>query len=169
MFGIRKRKVILVFLAVIVIFITITINFMYILTKFQQSEVIQTHLRREDKIRIIQLNLPDVYYRKQPENDLVGRYFIKYLNSGHRVNNLKELWSVANSWVSKTHIYKIRPQLGNILYALKNTKIIKTNLDNRGSQLKFLLTLEVSLCRTYHITVPIFISIYFIGQSRSCI
>lgn len=115
---------------------------MSILSK-SESEVIQAHLGVEEEIYKIYKQLKNTIDPKSKTDNLVGNKFIKYLNNGSLVDNLKQLWTEANSWVSKTEVYNIHHHLGNILHAIKKTKIIKADLDNRGSQLKFLLTLEV--------------------------
>ncbi|KAK9736517.1 Golgi casein kinase, C-terminal, Fam20 [Popillia japonica] len=122
-------------------FFIITINLVDILSKFQ-SEVIRTHLRIEDKIKKIQKHLPKIYYLRRDNTDLISNDFIQYLKSGGKVYNLDKLWNEVNSWVTKTQLYSIHPKLGDVLFALQNAKIVKCDLDNRGSQLKFLLTLE---------------------------
>lgn len=124
-------------------FFIITISLVDILSKFQ-SEVIRTHLRIEDKIKKIQKHLPKIYYLRRDNTDLISNDFIQYLKSGGKVYNLDKLWNEVNSWVTKTQLYSIHPKLGDVLFALQNAKIVKCDLDNRGSQLKFLLTLEVS-------------------------
>ncbi|KAF5283951.1 hypothetical protein FQA39_LY17192 [Lamprigera yunnana] len=58
-------------------------------------------------------------------------------------SNREMLWEKARSWVTSTQLFDYTSSdLGNVLDALKTAKIVKADVDSRGTQLKLLLTLE---------------------------
>lgn len=56
---------------------------------------------------------------------------------------LKKIWLIARKWVRARQIIpKEAPELSSILNALQNAKIIKSDVNRKGTQLKLLLTLD---------------------------
>ncbi|KAF5280407.1 hypothetical protein FQR65_LT03216 [Abscondita terminalis] len=76
-------------------------------------------------------------------NDSTIDYFLTNVKDFTSFINNEPVWEKARTWVSKTQLYDyMSPDLGNVLYALKTAKIIKADVDTRGTQLKLLLTLQ---------------------------
>ncbi|OTF74952.1 glycosaminoglycan xylosylkinase-like protein [Euroglyphus maynei] len=56
---------------------------------------------------------------------------------------LKKIWSIAKKWVRARQIIPEKaPELSSIIEALQHSKIIKSDVSRKGTQLKLLLTLE---------------------------
>lgn len=136
---IRKRKLLGFSITLIIIFIFSTY---YLLSRLTSTESEVRTVREQISFHLE--NLPEVYKTRKPyENDAIDK-FISNINSIATEETTK-LWQIANSWVSGTKLVELEsPHLGGLLSALKTSKIINSDLDTRGTQLKFLLTLEVS-------------------------
>ncbi|EFA06532.1 glycosaminoglycan xylosylkinase homolog [Tribolium castaneum] len=134
---IRKRKLLSISVTLIVVFIFSTYYLLTTLTS-TESEVRSTH----EKIYHHLKNLPQLYKTHKPlENDA----FDKFTSNVNVVINedVAKVWQIANSWVSGTKLVDLEsPFLGTVLSRLKTAKVVKADLDTRGTQLKFLLTLE---------------------------
>ncbi|XP_045461564.1 glycosaminoglycan xylosylkinase homolog [Harmonia axyridis] len=89
-------------------------------------------------------NLHDAYYLKpKPSTDKNTEIFIQNIRKYNVLRNFTYLWNLSNSWISNQYIVSHKhEEIGNIFRALKFAPIIKADLDGRGSQLKFLLTLQ---------------------------
>jgi hypothetical protein len=134
---IRKSRLLIISVILISIFL-ISTNYLLITLTDSENEVKSVHEKIYQQLE----HLPDFYKIRKPlENDVTDR-FIKNINVDDE-KNLKKLWNVARSWVSKTKIVDFEsPLLGSVLSALKKSKIIKADLDTRGTQLKVQLTLD---------------------------
>lgn len=144
---IRRRNLVLLSLLFFALFI-LTTNYLLI-TLPSESEV-RKQLTIEEKIYFELNKLPVEYtIRTLTEDKTVDIFLniIKSTNANFRQLNLDSLWREANSWVSKTQLINLTsPNLGKLFIALKKAKIISADVDTRGTQLKLLLTLEVSSC-----------------------
>lgn len=135
---IRKRKVIIISIALIIIFFISTNLLFSLLTT--EIEVRSIH----DHIYFHLNNLPSIYKHKEISNNDSFNIFLKYINSPIHETDVTKIWQIANSWVSKNRLVDHENSfIGSVLLAMQNTKIIKADLDTRGTQLKLLLTLEV--------------------------
>lgn len=146
---IRRRIILLCVITFLIIFV-FTTN--YLLTILPSSEIeVRKILTIEDKIYLILEKNPTRYDIKPSTDDKSVDIFLKNaknvnVDSEFTETNLIELWKEANAWVSKTQLVNFSsPSLGNVLYALKTAKIIKADVDTRGTQLKLLLTLQVGI------------------------
>nr|CAI5824554.1 unnamed protein product [Callosobruchus analis] len=140
----RKRNVLILSVTILVLFF-LTTNYLRSILPSNNS-VKYTSLSIEGKIQIEFKHLPRDY--KIPSL-LEHKSFSTFLNNikseKFELNseNLTNLWNEANSWVSKTQIFNMSsPNIGKVVYALKNAKILKADLDTRGTQLKFTFTLD---------------------------
>nr|XP_022913746.1 glycosaminoglycan xylosylkinase homolog [Onthophagus taurus] len=117
---------------------------MYVITNPQTVRIKIYSEIIEEKIQEKFNNLPDKYKRKSSKVDLITQNFIKYVQNEHKstANNVNELWKEANMWINKTQLYSITHKLGYVIDALKNSDILQVGLNPKGTQLKFLLTLE---------------------------
>ncbi|XP_018331863.1 glycosaminoglycan xylosylkinase homolog [Agrilus planipennis] len=88
--------------------------------------------------------LSNYFKTKRSINETAIKIFINELNKIVISKNTTEpLWNIARSWVSKTQLYNMSSiYLGDVIYALKSNKILKADIDSRGTQLKLFLTLE---------------------------
>ena len=101
-------------------------------TVWQQIEEIARHLPIEYKIKHI-------------DNDNVSDSFIVNIKRKLNVTDPKKFWDEINGSITGEKLYEIYDhKLGTVLEALGHFRITKADLDRRGTQLKFLLTLEVS-------------------------
>lgn len=143
---IRRRKLLLFTVITVLIFL-ITTN--YLLLNLQKTDDIEVRKSPtiEEKIYQHLAKLPDYYNLRSPKDvSFSDLSLVNTKNSTVRLDDwhLQELWKEANSWVSKTSVINFSsPKMGPLLFALKNAKILKADLDSRGTQLKFLLTLQV--------------------------
>lgn len=140
---IRTRKTLLMlFVALIVVFTLTSLCFIKILNRAESitaSPKIEVHDNILNELPFIQ----NTFKRRHDLNDTAWDNFLK--NTKSLTSNLKAelLWSEVRSWVSKTRFYDATsPHLGTVLNLLKSAKIIKADVDTRGTQLKLLLTLE---------------------------
>lgn len=148
---IRKRKLLLLAAFTILSFILTIIYLMRLLSDSESSPKI-THELIHEKIRYHLANLPEFYKIKAITPDGVADNFIQHINSvqGNGKDSLEELWNEVNSWVTKTQLTNFTSsKIGNVLQALKHAKIIFADVDTRGTQLKLLLTLEVSFLKAF--------------------
>lgn len=143
---IPKRRVLFTTLILLVIFVILTNYYFMAILSRNESEVRKfTKLTIEEKIL---QNVPFIaqnYKSRRIISDNLTNTFIHNLKSITVFKNKSNLWKEARSWVSKTQLYNYAsPHLGSVLFALKSARIIKADIDTRGTQLKLLLTLEVS-------------------------
>lgn len=141
---IRRRKL-LILTAIIVLLFIITTN--YLLFNLQSSDVEVRNLPTiEEKIYLELQKLPEHYKLKSVETlPVIDLFAVNSKNvTSLNESQFQHLWKLANSWVSKTRIVDFGSlDIGRILQALKVAEITKADLDTRGTQLKFLLTLQV--------------------------
>lgn len=138
---IRRKNILLVAILFLVVFVVTTNYLLYWLPR--QSDVTITI---EENIYLELKKLPIYYKINEAEIDDVGTLLkkINIVNITHAYNGIEKLWKLADTWPNKTQIVDIHsPQLGDILSLLSQAKIVKADLDHRGTQLKLLLTLEV--------------------------
>lgn len=142
---IRNRN--LLFFIVIVVFLFL-ISTSYLLFNLQSFEILFTKRPTIEEKIYIQLQELPIYYKQKPaESLLVGDLFISNTKNITILENteLSHLWKQTNSWVSKFRVVDFtNPEIGKILQALRVAEITKADLDTRGTQLKFLLTLQVT-------------------------
>lgn len=147
---VRRRNILFLLIIVLIVFL---ITPYYLLKNLQISEIEVRKLPTstiEEKIYIELQNLPEIYKIKPlqslPEFDI---FLANFRNIGKlKCTNVSRLWDNANSWVSNSKSRVVdfsSSQIGEILFCMKYAKIIKADLDPRGTQLKFLFTLQVSL------------------------
>lgn len=138
-----KRKLLVMYITVFIVFILLTFCFMSILSKNENPSRLNG-LTFEAKIHHEYSQLSADYRIKRLKQDNISEFFANNLkHSSGKVENFKELWKTANSWVSKHQLYSPSDSnLGKVWHALQFAKITKADLDTRGTQLKFLLTLE---------------------------
>ncbi|KAF7279690.1 hypothetical protein GWI33_006850 [Rhynchophorus ferrugineus] len=88
--------------------------------------------------------LPNIYYSSQNEdNDKFEKLLESIKSQQGNDENLNSIWQKANSWVSENQLLNISSsELGKVITAMKSVKIIKSDIDTRGTQLKLLLTLK---------------------------
>nr|XP_023011969.1 glycosaminoglycan xylosylkinase homolog [Leptinotarsa decemlineata] len=141
---IRQKRIFLLALGFLLLFL-ITTNYVWIALPNNENEVKKVQ-SIEEKIYSEMKKLPDIYKFKSIISDRGTDIFLKNIRdveSALDEKSLKELWREANSWVSKTQLVNASsPNLGKIQFALKHAKIIKADVDTRGTQLKILLTLQ---------------------------
>lgn len=141
----RRRKFILISLAAFCMFIFVITHLMNILTKEQIKDEL-TNTIVENKIKHSYLPRLAEKYRSRNKlfSNITNLRIENLSNTPLPESILSKHWREVNSWVSKGVFMNITsPNLGNILGALKYSKIIYADLDSRGTQLKLLLTLEV--------------------------
>lgn len=141
---IRKRKLITIGLISIITFI---ISVTYLFASLSQTTENLKIKTTEELIYKELVKLKEKHSNTIPVEDSELDIVINNLNTKTlEDNNFNELWKIANSWVSKSGIVDFHSShLGNVLHALKTAKIVKADLDTRGTQLKLLLTLEVRI------------------------
>lgn len=142
---IRRRNLLFIVVTVVLLFL---ISTNYLLLNLQSSDIEVRKLPTiEEKIYLELQILPDHYKQKRTENLIRPDLFIiNTKNTSLNFDNaqFEILWKEANSWVSKTRIVNFNSRnIGKILQALTVAEITKADLDTRGTQLKFLLTLQV--------------------------
>lgn len=140
----QKKKILVLFIAVCVLFILLTGFCMSVLSKSELDRK-DNSLTFEDKIHYEYSRLSPDYRIKRLKTDNITEIFVRNLkNRKKKTANFEEIWETVRAGVSKTQLFSIGdPILGHALDALQNAKIIKADLDTRGTQLKLLLTLEV--------------------------
>lgn len=146
---IRRRNFLFCIATFLIIFI-FTTN--YLLTILSSSEIeVRKILTIEEKIYLELKKFPTRYNLKSPIEDRAVEVFLENVKNLNAVSkftdtNLVNLWNEANSWVTKTQVLNFSSSsLGDVLSALKTAKIIKADVDTRGTQLKLLLTLQVGI------------------------
>lgn len=145
---IPKRRVFIITIILLIFFLVTTNYFFVSVLSRTESEVmkkpsglITIEQKIMQKVPLVSKN----YKSKRITNDNTTDTFIRNLKIIKEIKNKERLWKEAKSWVSKTQLYNFtNPNLGSVLNALKTSKIIKADIDTRGTQLKLLLTLEVS-------------------------
>lgn len=142
-----RRRNLLVCLAVFIILFVLTTNYLLNILTASESKV-KKLLTIEEKIYLELQNLPAQYNLTPLSHDIADEIFtddFKYKNTSIQKIDLVNLWQEVNSWVSKTQVVNFQsPNFRRAFYALKSAKIIKADVDTRGTQLKLLLTLQVT-------------------------
>lgn len=135
----RRRTVLLLTLVLLIVFF-VTTNYLLI-TLSIENEVDSTSV--EESIYQKLRELPDHYkiLQSQYNNETPNSFEnFKILTN---VTNRPILWKIANSWTINTRLVDIKSKyVGDILLMLQQGKIIKADIDSRGTQLKLLLTLQ---------------------------
>lgn len=99
-----------------------------------------------DNIIFYSKNFHYTYFAHKATSENNTEIFIHNIKKYNELKNVTSLWNLANSWISNKHIVNYKhKEIGNIFRTLKYAPIIKADLDNRGSQLKFLFTLQVRM------------------------
>lgn len=143
---VRRSSLFIASLGFLILFSLIT---NYLLSTLPSSEVVPKSriLTIEEKIYLELKSLPAHYKSKPLILDKSIDIFLENIRKAAVSLNdsaIKKLWTLANSWVTKTQVVDLTSSsLGQVLTALKTASIIKADLDTRGTQLKFLLTLQV--------------------------
>lgn len=152
----KKKIVYISSLIFIILFIAVLLIINSQLTKVDKSEVkariesvknLKTNVDIENEIRLEYLALKEKQKTSKFYDDKVISNFIKNVNSFEKSKNddIESLWRRANDWISNNKFYDIYDKnLGNVIYNLKNSKITYAHVYSRGTQLKLLLSLEVS-------------------------
>lgn len=140
-----RRRNLLFFIVIAGLLFLISTN--YLLLNLQSSDIeVRKTLTIEEKIYLELHKLPENYKQKAVESLRVVDIFISNSKNFTALVNTEfdHLWKQTNSWVSKTRVVDFsNPDIGKILQAIKEAEITKADLDTRGTQLKFLLTLQV--------------------------
>lgn len=140
-----RRRNLLFFIVIAALLFLITTN--YLLLNLQSSDIeVRNTQTIEEKIYLELQKLPEHYKQKTPGSLPVADLFITNTKNIATLENtnIDHLWKQTNSWVSKTRVVDfINSDIGKILQVLTETEITKADLDTRGTQLKFLLTLQV--------------------------
>lgn len=112
----------------------------------------ESHLKSANEIIHEQIhyyysNLPEFYRSRTTTKDEVVDKFIRNVNDrGSGKDDLEGLWKEVNSWVTKASLVNFTSaKIGRIVHALQTAKVVYADVDSRGTQLKLLLTLEVSM------------------------
>lgn len=144
---IRKRKLFFLALLTVLIFIA-TIFYLMRLLSNSEKRPINTNEIIHEKIYKHLATLPEFYKIRSTTHDSVVDTFIKNINHANSpIEDLDELWNEVSSWVTRSQLTNFSSaKFGTVVQALKNAKIIHSDVDSRGTQLKLLLTLEVSFC-----------------------
>lgn len=155
----KKRKLYLVFFTITTTFLVLVLHISTLIPGKEYNEATIEKLKdvegtdsEKTQRMILQLveKLPSSYKLAKIGSDYPdGKIatFLRNIQSERGDKTVEELWALANSWVSKRQLYDLNsPYLGDVYKALKNARIIKSDLSVRGSQFKLNLTLEV---RTY--------------------
>lgn len=141
----RKRKLCLLLTSSILLVFFITV--IKLMRMLSDTEIPPTHRNNliHDQIYQQLANLPELYKIRTTTKDTVVDNFIVNINQQNAPNeNFNTLWQEINSWVTVTQLTNFSsPKLGSVARALKHAKIISSDIDSRGTQLKLLLTLEV--------------------------
>lgn len=140
---IQKRKLLLLTVSIFLLFILLISSFMRILITEEHERSTTVQLSPEEKILKLFDHLPDTYKVRRLKDDNITRVLLKNLKNKLKIRNIKQIWIDANAGVSKTQLYN-SSLLGLIRLGMKRLKIVFADLDSRGTQLKLLLTLEVS-------------------------
>lgn len=149
---IPRRKLLIILGSVIVfLFIAIVLRLMYLIT--ESEKLLKTPINPiHEKIYNHFANLPEFYKVRTRAKDPIVDTFIHNINNkpNSPTDNFKELWKEVNSWVTKTQLTNFSSaKIGSVAQALKRGKIIYSDVDTRGTQLKLLLTLEVSFVKAF--------------------
>ncbi|KAL1501954.1 hypothetical protein ABEB36_007177 [Hypothenemus hampei] len=137
----RRKSILIVALLVITLFF-FTLQYLQLLLPTPKN-TIKFRSEIEDLIYQELQELDDKY--NVPQRLVKVEEFLGNINNFTgftKIELLSELWKEANFWPSAQFLTNISStNIGTILNALKRTRIIKADLDNRGTQLKLLLTL----------------------------
>lgn len=137
----KKRKVLGALAIFIIIFLMTLSYFINVLSSENEAGRAHQISGYEAKILMKLYNLPKYYHIKPEYYDNITETFVKSLKRSER--DMKSVWQDVNAAVSKQGLFKIaNTYLGDALHALQTGRIIKADLDKRGTQLKLLLTLE---------------------------
>lgn len=118
----------------------------YILLTYLPGGTVEVKKNRVEELIYNELKtLPDIYYSSQNEDNGKFKKLLEIIRSQQEDDdNLHNLWQKANSWVSENQLLNISShELGRVITAMKTAKIVKSDIDTRGTQLKLLLTLKV--------------------------
>lgn len=143
---IRRRRFLKITL-LISLFFFITVWFVSNVSKSEKLPQISNTQEYEDEIYRELALLSAEYKTKSKIVSNFTKYFLNNMKSSADLANLNynNVWKNAKSWVSKMQLYEARnSDIREVCEAMKVGKIIKADLDSRGTQLKFLFTLEVS-------------------------
>lgn len=141
----KYKKLILLLFSILVSTIAIA-NYLFYskLNELKYPHISGQNISIEDDIVFFSKNLHVLYSNSKHDPSNITDIFIKNIRKYESLNNVTNLWKVLNSWVSKQHVVNhTHEDVGKIFAALKFIPIVRADLDKRGSQLKFLLTLEV--------------------------
>lgn len=139
----KKRKLLILCVIVGIIFVMTTNYLLKILVKESESEreVINNDVNRAIYEELH--NLSPRYRRKQVYKNVNVETII---NNKNLITNFENLWEISNTQLSQRQKGQFEnAYLAEILWGLKHGKIIKADLYPKGTQLKLLLNLQVSI------------------------
>ncbi|CAH0552041.1 unnamed protein product [Brassicogethes aeneus] len=137
---IRKRKIVLLTVIILLLYLVTTNYILIILNKSENG--LESNEVSVEKYILKKLDNLSPEYIIKPKENVVIETLIKNIKLVSKYN-VKDVWSEADSWVTNSQVVNVNSSnVGNVLNALKDSKIIRADLDTRGTQLKFLLTLE---------------------------
>lgn len=142
----RKKTVFFIALIVVSTFF-LTLRYLLTILPGTESEVKGNSELIQESIYSRLNSLPDLYRSPQKFNNSKIDAFLNNIRTDNSlkldISDLKELWQEVQSWPSKNQLANISsPNLGKIMFAMKYTPIISTDIDSRGTQLKILLNLQ---------------------------
>ncbi|XP_056634983.1 glycosaminoglycan xylosylkinase homolog [Diorhabda sublineata] len=136
----RRRTILLLTLVLLIVFF-ITTNYLLITLSIENeigSKSVEEFIYQKLE------ELPD-HYKLLPSqyNNEIPESFESFKISSNITNKIDIIWKIANSWTNNTKLIDIKSKyVGDILLMLQRGKIIKADIDSRGTQLKLLLTLQ---------------------------
>ncbi|XP_060526532.1 glycosaminoglycan xylosylkinase homolog [Cylas formicarius] len=135
-----RRKTLLLGTAVIAI-LFLLINY-YLLSILTLTRTDIEHVPTVEDFIWLEYQKLNSYYRARKSSERIFLKFVKHLSYlDHEA--LPNLWAEVSSWISDKQLFDaLNPKLGTVINELKHAPIVKADLDNRGTQLKLLLTLE---------------------------
>ncbi|XP_044744902.1 glycosaminoglycan xylosylkinase homolog [Coccinella septempunctata] len=144
----KKSKKLIVLLFFTFISIVAIANYLFYLKlsdlkKPANKSIVESNRSIHDDIIFYSKNLLGAYSSPKTSTENITNSFIWNIRKYEGFRNLTYLWKLSNSWVSRQHVVNhMHEDIGKVFAALKYTPIVKADLDGRGSQLKFLLTLQ---------------------------
>lgn len=152
---IKRKLIILCYFAFFFIFIPISYYLIKLLTSENHQKIkkvtklvdtTQKPNLLEESIRNNVKSLPQKYQQTQVEFDNLTELFINNVNKVNSIKNLKQVWSSIKNNIRDNKLFVSNgTYLGTALEGLRTASIISADVDSRGTQLKLLLMLEVSM------------------------
>ncbi|XP_019874820.2 glycosaminoglycan xylosylkinase homolog isoform X2 [Aethina tumida] len=137
---IQKKKILIAAVILLLLYIFTTNYILFVLNNAENEVFIDDIVSKKILEHLEELS-PDYFVKPILSTNFTQR-IIENIKTVHSYDN-KQLWATANSWVTQNKVVNFNSsELGSVIHALKNAKIIKADLDQRGTQLKLLLTLQ---------------------------